>query len=80
MPRSTLTSKGQTTIPKEIREKLKLKAGDRLEYVCEEEGKALLIPIRNSLADLYGILPAKGKRVTLEDMQRAIEEEACSKL
>jgi antitoxin PrlF len=36
---STITAKGQTTVPKEIRDRLKLKPGDKIEYVVDEKGQ-----------------------------------------
>lgn len=72
---SKLTSKGQTTIPVEIREHLKLKPGDLLEFVPQEHG--VLIKARNrSALDLVGILgpPPNGRSVTVEEMEEAIGE------
>jgi len=59
---STITAKGQTTIPAEIRKKLNLKPGDRLLYI-EEDGK---------VRDLKGLLPKPDQPVSLEDMDAAI--------
>src|SRR5688572_15485594 len=44
MPSSTLTSKGQTTIPKEVRDHLKLQSGDQIDFVIQENGTVLLRP------------------------------------
>lgn len=44
MPTSTVTGKGQTTIPKEIRARLHLQPGDRLEFVVEDDGRAMVLP------------------------------------
>jgi len=75
---STMTSKGQTTIPKEIRRKLRLKTGDRLEYVLDDQGRVLLIPVTRSLMDLCGSLNhrAPEKAVTLKEMKLAVADEA----
>lgn len=55
---TTITAKGQVTIPKAIRQALKVGKGDRLLFVLEGD-RLLLIPIRRRpLAELYGALPA----------------------
>lgn len=52
---STITSKGQTTIPAEIRQKLNLKPGDRVRYVVD--GEKVYLKVKNGkLADLAGML------------------------
>ena len=54
MPVSTLTAKGQTTIPKQVREQLHLKPRDKLRYIVE--GDAIVMrPMRGSILDLKGI-------------------------
>lgn len=70
---SKVTSKGQTTIPQEVREYLNLKPGDRINYVLDN-GLVRLIPKNRSIADLAGVLgkPPKGEGATLEDFDKAI--------
>jgi len=70
---SKITSKGQTTIPQEIREYLKLKTGDRIEFVIVDGG-VRIIAKNLRLADLAGIMgpPPKGAGATLEDIDEAI--------
>lgn len=70
---STLTSKGQITLPKAIREKLRLKPGDRVEFLVDQDGNVRLIPINFSIKHLKGILSPAPQKVTLEEMQDAIE-------
>lgn len=72
MPMATITSKGQTTIPKAVRERLRLKAGDRVEFVIQEDGSVLMIPATLRVADLEGILPAPEKAFSVAAMNRAI--------
>jgi AbrB family looped-hinge helix DNA binding protein len=74
-----LTSKGQTTIPKSIRDRLNLKPGDRLEFVLQGDRQVLLIPANVGAAELRGILPRTRKRVTLADMDRAVREGAAAR-
>ncbi|MFQ5675085.1 MAG: AbrB/MazE/SpoVT family DNA-binding domain-containing protein [bacterium] len=71
---STLTSKGQLTIPKKIREHLKLKTGDKLQFIINGNGKVELSPVKVSIKDLKGILRSPEKPVSLEDMEKAIVE------
>jgi antitoxin PrlF len=59
MSRATLTSKGQLTIPKEVREHLGLRPGDRLVFEVEEGGARLRVERRRTLEELKGSLPAK---------------------
>ena len=80
MPTATLTSKGQTTIPKEIRERLNLKPGDRIEFVVEDGGRVVLRPRNRSLDDLVGMLkPRDGRRASIEEMNEAIQEGAVAR-
>jgi antitoxin PrlF len=74
MPISTLTSKGQTTIPAAIRDFLNLQTGDRLEFITQEDGKVMLVPATEDVAALKGLLPKPEKTVSLEAMQKAIRE------
>lgn len=79
MPKSTLTSKGQVTIPKPIRERLGLKTGDLLEFRCNDEGQVVLMPVGESAVDrVSGLLRelAPKRPVTVEEMQQAIRRRA----
>ena len=71
---SVITVKGQTTLPKAVRDSLALKPGDRVRYVMLDEG-ALILPVRPASA-LYRSLKYDGPAVTLEDMDRSIAEGA----
>lgn len=74
MVTATITSKGQTTIPKTVRERLRLKAGDRVEFVVQEDGTALMVPATVHVGDLEGILPAPKTPVSIEAMNEAIRK------
>ena len=71
MPISTMTSKGQLTIPKEVRDELRLHAGDRLE-VTVEDGKVVMRPMTVGILDLIGILPRPERAMSVEEMNAAI--------
>lgn len=67
-----ITSKGQTTIPAEIRERLGLQAGDRITFIETEEG-FLMIPRNRPAESLFGSLAEYAKPgTTLENYRRAV--------
>ena len=69
---ATLTSKGQTTIPKAVRDYLGLHAGDRIDFVLLD-GKVLLQPATVDVRSLKGILHRPGRKpVTVEEMSAAV--------
>ena len=72
---STITSKGQTTVPKEVRERLHLRAGDRLEFVILDDAVVLRAASRD-VRDLKGFLPKPKKAATIEQMNAAIRKRA----
>ena len=76
MPSSKVTTKGQVTIPKEIRDHLHVRAGDRLDFVVDESGRVVVQAIRSRLDELWGLLHEPGRRaVSLEEMDAAIARE-----
>ncbi len=66
-----MTSKGQLTLPKEIRDRLKLKAGDRLE-VATDGDRIVMTPAQLDIADLCAILPRPKAVATLDEIDAAI--------
>ncbi len=73
MVTATLTSKGQITIPKPIRDSLNLRTGDRLAFVMHGTAEAMLKPITRSVDQVYGLLHRPGRpAITVDDMNRAI--------
>ncbi|MHB8563488.1 MAG: AbrB/MazE/SpoVT family DNA-binding domain-containing protein [Acidiferrobacteraceae bacterium] len=68
---ATLTSKGQTTIPKEIRDSLRMKAGDRMTFTLMPDDTVVLRLKSKSLAELAGTLRKKGRKpVPVERLSR----------
>lgn len=59
---STMTSKGQTTIPKEIRQSLGLKAGHRMTFTLMPNGTVTMRAKTKSILDMAGILYKKGRK------------------
>ena len=76
--KSTITSKGQLTLPKLIRKKLNLQTGDKIEFIMDDSGVVRLIPQKNSITILKGIVKKPVKPVSLADMDEAIVEEGGS--
>lgn len=75
MTRSTITSKGQTTIPIEIRRLLGLEPGDKVDFVVAESGVVYLRPANTDVTALKGLLERPGqKRRSVADMNRAIRD------
>lgn len=74
MPSAKLTSKGQITIPLEVRERLGLDTGDRVDFIIRDSGEIVVEPATVDLLELRGSVKRRGKKVvSLEEMQRAIE-------
>ncbi len=71
---TTLTSKGQITLPKALREKLGLCPGDRVEFFMENEQSARLVVKHVPVTRLKGMLPRPAEPVSLEEMDRAIQK------
>ena len=68
---ATLTSKGQTTIPKEIRDGLGIKPGDRMTFTLMPDGTVVMRAKTRRIVDLAGILHKKGRKpVTIDEMSR----------
>jgi antitoxin PrlF len=67
---SAVTTKGQVTVPAEMREKLGIKPGDRVGFI-EEKGRLILQPQPQGMAAAFGILKSK-KPVSLNEMDEAI--------
>jgi len=73
---STLTSKGQITLPKALRDELHLRSGDRIAFERNEDGSYALRPKTACASRLKGFLKDKytGPPRSLEDMERAVAE------
>jgi antitoxin PrlF len=72
---SAITSKGQATIPKAIREHLRLKPGDRIKFFMDPDGSVVLLPKLPASA-LRGIVASGGQTATIEEMNEAAAEGA----
>jgi len=72
MATATVTSKGQVTIPLEVRRRLGLDAGDRIEFVETEEGMFAIKPAIDDVRSLKGLLHKPAKPVSVEAMRAVI--------
>ena len=80
MAEATITSKGQITVPKAVREALRVAAGDRLEFVINERGEVMIHPLRKDVRRLSGILKRPGQRpISVEEMNEGILESHAGK-
>ncbi len=73
MVTATLTSKGQLTIPKRVRDALRLHTGDRVMFVVHGDAEAVLQPLTKSVDEVFGRLhnPVQPRR-SLEEMKAAV--------
>ena len=73
---SSITSKGQIALPEQIRERLHLVAGDRIEFVVEANGQVVVRPARSRLRQPCGMLRDRGRKpVSADQMNAAIARE-----
>jgi AbrB family looped-hinge helix DNA binding protein len=73
MAEATLTTKGQVTIPKRVRDHLKLETGARLDFVIEDDGTVVLKPVTRHVRELAALLHRPGRRsVSVEEMDERI--------
>ena len=67
---TTMTIKGQVTVPREIRDRLGLQAGDRMAFTMLSDGTVVMRPKTRRLADLAGSLTRPSQpTVSVEDMR-----------
>lgn len=72
MSTATLTTKGQITIPAQVRRSLNVEAGDRVEFVEVAPGRFEVVAATRSVRELKGMLGKAKRPVSIEDMSRAI--------
>lgn len=69
---ATMTSKGQVTLPKPIRDKLRLRPGAKIDFMLEEDGSLRVTPVTASVTQLKGMAPRPESPVSIEAMDEAI--------
>jgi len=72
MSTATLTSKGQVTIPVEVRNDMKVDAGDRLEFIQIAAGRYEVVAVTRSVRELKGMFGKPAKSVSIDEMNKAI--------
>ena len=75
MAESTITSKGQTTLPKPMREALGVRPGDGVRFVILDK-EVRIMPLR-PVARLFGAFKHDGPEATLQNMEHAVADGAC---
>jgi antitoxin PrlF len=76
MSTSTITSKGQITLPKEVRDHLGVREGDRLDFIIASDGAVRVQPLFGSVRRLRGLLRRSGSPpATLKEIDESIAEE-----
>jgi antitoxin PrlF len=76
---ATLTSKGQVTLPKEIRERLNVRTGSKLSFAVEDGDRVVVSARPSSIQDLFGILGKPPRSATLEEMDEGIRRAVVDK-
>jgi AbrB family looped-hinge helix DNA binding protein len=76
MTTAVLTSKGQVTIPKDVRDRLNVDSGDRVEFVEIEPGVFTIVAATRDVRELKGLIPKPSRPVSVEAMNRAIAQVA----
>jgi len=74
MALATMTTKGQVTIPKDIRKELHLNSGDKIEIVISTKGEAVMRPVSAKVDDIFGILQTDRKAVSVEEMNQILKQ------
>jgi antitoxin PrlF len=76
VPSASITSKSQITLPKEVREKLGVKPGDRVAFREDAEGRIVVEAETVDLLALYGMLKPRKRGLTVEAMNEVIRRRA----
>lgn len=80
MATSTLTSKGQITLPQAVRNALGLEAGDKVDFVEDDAGGFRVLALRKDVRELRGRFAGRALRpVSIADMAAAVETEAVAR-
>jgi antitoxin PrlF len=80
MPTATVTDEGQVTLPKAIRDVLRVHAGDQVDFVIGDQGEVTIRPVIVDITALRGILRQPGQRaLSVEEMNEAILREHSGK-
>ena len=78
MSTATVTSKGQITIPADVRQALQVEAGDRVEFLEVEPGRFEVVAATRSVTELKGMFGKAAKSVSIDEMNRTIAARGAS--
>lgn len=74
MTTATLTSKGQITIPANVRHDLKVDAGDRVEFILIAPGRYEFVAATQSVTELKGMFGQPKKKISIDDMNKVVAQ------
>ena len=75
MTTATITTKGQITIPKAIRDSLMLSAGDKIEFVVIDKREALIRPVSKKVDEVFGMLHKHDRKaISVEEINKKIRQ------
>lgn len=81
MSTATITTKGQITIPKKVRDDLHLNTGDIIEIVIVKDGEAIMRPVTKKVSEVFSKLKDRVKRtVTVEEMNESVRKKFREKI
>ncbi len=61
MPRTSMTSNGRVAVPKEVRDALGIKAGDKVYFVANKD-RAIMVPLKGDIWSIRGALQKHAKK------------------
>ena len=77
---ATVTVKGQVTVPKAIRDRLKIETGTQLDFKLNDDGSMLVRSLKRSALSIVGLLKRPGRSaVTIEQMNQAVADAAAER-
>jgi AbrB family looped-hinge helix DNA binding protein len=79
MSTAKVTSKGQITLPLNVRQRLGIETGDRVEFIDNGNGEFSLRPIVDDVRALKGLLKKPAQKVSIEGMRAAIRKRGAGK-
>ena len=72
---TTVSSKGQITLPKHVRDHLTVDPGDRVQFLIDSDGNVTVWPVNEDIKLLKGMIPRPKRPISIKDMNKAIRQE-----